>query len=1120
MTSPQSPNPNQFQPSLRAQIVEHRTYLRPLNDEGTVFETPEQATDRMIAHQRWLWERAKGGMQKVMKADMAYSYMDWVTVPLTDAEESELRELRDLILDRKVMLAGRTRWLGGTAVAQLREASQFNCSFTEVRTVHDVVDVLWLLLQGCGVGFRPIVGNLNGFAAEIPAIETVPSTLTLEDYAAGIRGAEHNEETFDAETGVWTIKVGDSAEAWAKSIGKLLAGKRKATKLVLDFSNIRPAGVRLKGYGWISSGYEPIARAYTEIAGILNKRVNQLLTRIDILDAVNWLGTILSSRRSAQIALMAFGEPEWDAFAVAKKDYWSPEVNQPQRAQSNNSLVFYEKPTKRELRKAVEMMIAAGGSEPGFINGQAALKRAPWYKGVNPCAEILLGDKAFCNLVETVLYRFNGDEKALHRAHYIVARANYRQTCVNLDDGVLQRGWHELNEFLRLTGVGVTGAVSWEYVDEKSAWKDLREVGIRGADSMADELGFPRSKAVTTIKPSGCLPADATIVTADGIFTIAEIMAEHPANSAWGEKVFKTVQADGSIVESSKTFDNGLAEVYKIKTTFNLPLASTAQHKWQLVDGTWKETIALQKGDELLVVPGLYKKDVPYKFKKLNEWRLRPHGRKGEEITQPDEMTTELAWLLGYLFGDGAMSQSKKRFRFVDVNEDNLNRARAAFGSIFDIQDLPQVRQLSDRKASTFEFGHSALWNWFYANGLVKDVSTGVPNAIRTGAKEHVIAFIAGLIDADGCYHKENENVIFTQSDDDFVRSFQQVAWAVGLAFGRSHNTKGSNLQKHKDIWLCTLGGHSQPSSVEVLFSLSNKLKGKNIRTWNRAYSVKVEDVVFHDIVPTADIEVPELHKYVAYGAVSSHNTQSKTAGIEGAECPEGIHKPLGRYIFNNVGFSKHDPLVAKLKAARYHVFDNPYDPTGVLVRLPVEYSNIDFDKVTKTVVQTRILDFETIDNIGGVGAVGDYLGGKVLDVKDCGCVVPGLDFKVEKTITVEVNNESAVAQLERYKMVMDNYVDHNCSITISYDPSEADDIVDWLHGNWDHYVGVSFIFRNDPSKTAEDLGYAYLPQEVVDEDTFKLYTARLLPLDLSGSDSLDAVDTGEECKTGACPIR
>jgi adenosylcobalamin-dependent ribonucleoside-triphosphate reductase len=356
-----------FDPSLRAQVITRRTYNRPKDSQGKTFESWGETVDRVIGHQQWLWERAQGK-------------------PLSDSQGEELRELRGLMLDRKVLTSGRTLWLGGTEVAKRREASQFNCSFTYVETVYDVVDVLWLLLQGCGVGFRPIVGTLNGFSNPLE-IEVIRSQRKDKG------GSEANHETWDPDSKVWTITVGDSAEAWAKSVGKLLAGKYPAKKLVLDFSELRPAGERLAGYGWISSGDTAIARAYTAIAEILNRRADSLLTRIDILDVVNWLGTILSSRRSAEICLMVYGEEEWKEFAKAKKDWW---VVNPQRCQSNNSLVFHKKPLRSELEEVFAMMVEAGGSEPGFINGEAATRRAPWFKGCNPCVEILLGNKSFC----------------------------------------------------------------------------------------------------------------------------------------------------------------------------------------------------------------------------------------------------------------------------------------------------------------------------------------------------------------------------------------------------------------------------------------------------------------------------------------------------------------------------------------------------------------------------------------------------------------------------------------------------------------------------------------------------------------------------------------------------
>lgn len=668
-------------PSTRALIVARRTYNRPLDEEGTVFESWEQTADRVIQHQKWLWERAQGG-------------------PLTPAQLTELSAFRDLIVARKALPSGRTLWLGGTDVAKRREASQFNCSFTHIETVHDLVDAMWLLLQGCGVGGRPIPGILNGFTKPVK-IEVRRSKMTIDDWNRGIRGMENNMAVIydDADHGkVFHLILGDSAEAWAKAPGKLLAMKQAVDTVILDFTQIRPAGIRLKGYGWISSGDEEVSKALVKVCELLNRRAGQLLSRIDILDVFNWMGTVLTSRRSAEIVVMPHGEPEWEEFATAKKEHW---ISNPQRAQSNNSLLFYQKPTREELEHIFRLMAEAGGSEPGFINAAAAEARAPWFKGVNPCAEILLGNKSFCNLVEVNLAAFNGDFEGLLDAFYLVARANYRQTCVNLKDGILQDSWHELNEFLRLCGVGPTGIVGWELKDSPEAWRALREEAWNGAVSMAVELGLPLPKAVTTVKPSGTL---------------------------------------------SKVMD-----------------------------------------------------------------------------------TTE------------------------------------------------------------------------------------------------------------------------------------------------------------------------------------------------------------------------------------------------------GVHKPLGKYIFNNVRFSKHDPLVKLLKDAGYRVFDDPYSTEAALVTFPVSYENVPFTEV---------------------------------EVERGG-----------KKVTVEVNTETAIDQLERYKLLMENYVDHNCSITVSYSPEEVPAIIDWLLENWDSYVGVSFLYRNDPTKTAEDLGYPYLPQEVVTKEDFEAYVSSLKPISIDTANSFDELQE-DGCATGACPVR
>lgn len=368
---------SKFTPSTRAELITRRTYCRPIyrteeikDSEGNITEYKEifskleswpDVVDRVISHQRWLWIRAKYGTS------------------LNTEQEEELEELRQLMLSGKATLSGRCLWLGGTELSKQRESSLFNCSFTKVETVYDVVDVLWLLLQGCGVGFKPVRGTLNGFFRPIKNIEIIRSTKQ-----PGEKGREDTIEKINHRTKEWTIQIGDSAEAWAKSIGKLLAGKYKVDKLILDFSEIRCAGERLKGYGWISSGDEAISKAYLKIVDILSKRAGNLLSAIDILDIINHLGTILSSRRSAEICLMDVDDSEAEIFATAKKDHYSN--GNEHRSQSNNSLLFWSKPSKEKLEHVFDLMKKAGGSEPGFINAEAATKRAPFFSGVNPCA--------------------------------------------------------------------------------------------------------------------------------------------------------------------------------------------------------------------------------------------------------------------------------------------------------------------------------------------------------------------------------------------------------------------------------------------------------------------------------------------------------------------------------------------------------------------------------------------------------------------------------------------------------------------------------------------------------------------------------------------------------------
>lgn len=200
---------------------------------------------------------------------------------------------------------------------------------------------------------------------------------------------------------------------------------------------------------------------------------------------------------------------------------------------------------------------------------------------------------------------------------------------------------------------------------------------------------------------------------------------------------------------------------------------------------------------------------------------------------------------------------------------------------------------------------------------------------------------------------------------------------------------------------------------------------------------------------------------------VKPSGTLSKVFG-----CTEGLHTPLGKYIFNNVNFGKHDPLLPALREANYKVWDNPLDPEGVLVTFPICWDSVPFTKV------------KTPHGI------------------------------------LEVNNESAIEQLERYKKYQVHWCQQNVSCTISYKPSEVEDIINWLLDNWDIYVGVSFLYKADPTKTAKDLGYLYLPQEVVSKEVYDSYVSTLKEFILPNVDSIDNFIDSQECQNGVCPVK
>jgi ribonucleoside-triphosphate reductase len=180
--------------------------------------------------------------------------------------------------------------------------------------------------------------------------------------------------------------------------------------------------------------------------------------------------------------------------------------------------------------------------ERGIFNRQAAQRQAAKYGrrdadidyGTNPCSEIILRPKQFCNLSEVIV----SSDDTLETLKYKVDKATILgtiQSCFTNFKG-LGRQWVRNTEEERLLGVSLTGILDNEMLANKTGddlpyvLEILREHAVKVNANFAKRIGIEPSAGITCVKPSGTVSQ--LVDAASGI---------HPRHS---EYYVRTVRAD------------------------------------------------------------------------------------------------------------------------------------------------------------------------------------------------------------------------------------------------------------------------------------------------------------------------------------------------------------------------------------------------------------------------------------------------------------------------------------------------------------------------------------------------------------------------------------------------
>jgi adenosylcobalamin-dependent ribonucleoside-triphosphate reductase len=491
--------------SLIGEFVYLRTYSRYLEDKGrreTWFETVLRTTEYNI------------GLGIEFKKKHGIS-IHW------EEEKKEAEILFDNLFFLRTFTSGRTLYMGGTEVVKQYPFSNYNCAFTNIESLKDLVDVFYLLMVGSGVGIRISRKIVN----QLAPIRHLVMESVYDGYARLItpkEEMEHTQQLVDSENpSVITLKVGDSKEGWCEALQTYFMlvtfdEYKHIKKVIIDYSYVRPEGERLKRFGGRASGHKSIQRMFEKMNKVFLRREDGKLNSLDILDVATIISENVVSGGVRRSAMMVICDEDDEEVINAKRDIYqvvngqwieNPEISH--RKMSNNSVLYTHRPSLERIKEIINSIKING--EPGFINAAEATRRKESFGGCNPCGEILLQSKQCCNLTTNNMMAFvEGNTLNKERLADILRlsiRNAIRMTLVEVE----LPAWNKVMQEDRIVGVSLTGMMDMvnktgmHYDELGTLLKEMREVIHMEGESYCRELGIQAPKLMTTIKPEGSL---------------------------------------------------------------------------------------------------------------------------------------------------------------------------------------------------------------------------------------------------------------------------------------------------------------------------------------------------------------------------------------------------------------------------------------------------------------------------------------------------------------------------------------------------------------------------------------------------------------------------------------
>lgn len=503
-----------FRNSL-AEFVYYRSYAKWIDEEG----------------RRETWIETVGRYISFMKDSLG-----------SKLSEAEYAEIEEAIRRQDVMPSMRLLQFAGKA-ARKTNVCAYNCSFIAPRCFQDFAEIMYISMCGTGVGWSVESENIQA----LPQIQKQSGKILP------------------------TYVIPDSKEGWADAFSFGMKTWFEGADVSFDYSHIRPAGARLKIMGGKSSGPGPIKLLLEFTRERILRRQGRHLSNLDAHDIICKIGECVVAggvRRSAMISLSDLDD---EAIRDAKKGQFY--ITEGQRMLANNSAVYTSKPSNNEFLDEWIALMKSGSGERGIFNRGGLVKTLPkrrlsqWKDakypswGTNPCGEIILQSKQFCNLSEVIARKEDTEETLMRKIKIATILGTYQSTLTYFP--YLSREWKKNCEKERLLGVSVTGQWDSEVARQPKVLEKLKSVAVETNKKYAKRFNITQSTCVTCVKPSGTVSQ--TVDCASGM---------HPRHAPYyirririssTDSLFKMLKDQGvpHFPEVGQTYENATTFVFE-----------------------------------------------------------------------------------------------------------------------------------------------------------------------------------------------------------------------------------------------------------------------------------------------------------------------------------------------------------------------------------------------------------------------------------------------------------------------------------------------------------------------------------------------------------------------------